>query len=121
MKYLLFLFLFSSVNSFGQDVYEVPYISPEFPGGNTKMNEFIAANYAYPKVERESKITGIIWVSCFIEIDGSLTDIKIERGLSNLLDEEAVRVIGLMPKWKPGKEVNGKIERVKYNIPIKIK
>mgnify|MGYP000586719502 CR=1 FL=1 len=131
MKYILFLFLLSSVNSFGQEnkggnskredgVIAVSVVMPEFPGGVIKMNEFIAANYVYPKVETNPKIRGTIWVSCYIEIDGLVTTIKIEKGLSILLDKEAIKVIRLMPKWKPGEDLNGNVKRMKYYIPIKI-
>jgi len=132
MKYLLYLLVFSSVNGFTQEIecpdfqskntlIAVPVVSPEFPGGVRKMAEFIQENFNYPSVEIANKIQGTIWVSCVIEIDGSLTYVKIEKGLSNIFDKEAIRVIHLMPKWKPGEDQDGNIKGMKYYIPIKIK
>lgn len=121
MKYLLFLFLLSSVNSFGQDVYEVPYVSPEFPGGPSAMAQFIQENFKYPICSIGDEVVGTIWISCMIEKDGTLTNVKIAKGLSDLFDREAVRVIKSMPNWKPGEDLNGDVDRIEYHIPIKIK
>ena len=90
---------------------------PEFPGGNQKLVEFISQNVEYPSSAHKSGIQGIVFVSFVIETDGSIEDVIIAKGVSPELDEEALRVIKLMPKWKPGKK-DGKNVRLNYTIPI---
>jgi len=132
MNFLFYLLLFSSVHSFGQrndnnqnlskdSIVAVFIVSPEFPGGSGAMVEFIQKNFKHPKILMENKIQGTIWVSCFIEKNGVISEIKIEKGLFDDYDKEAIRVIRLMPKWKPGEDQSGNIKRMKYHIPIKIK
>jgi protein TonB len=93
---------------------------PEFPGGNTEMYNFIGKNIKYPEAERKAGISGICYVSFIVGIDGTLSDIKILKGISNApgYDAEALRVVNLMPKWIPGKQ-NGVNVLVSYNLPIK--
>jgi TonB family protein len=74
---------------------------PEFPGGQTAMNEFILNNINYPEYARENSEQGIIYTQFYIQPDGSLTDIKIRKGVSETLDKEAMRVVRKMPKWTP--------------------
>jgi len=133
MKYLLFLFLLSSLNCFSQEteiseaaqfedtIIALPVVAPEFPGGVRKMVEFIQNNFNHPICSVGNEVTGIIWISCVIEKNGSLTNLKIEKGLHEVFDEEAMRVIKSMPKWKPGEDESGNVKRMKYYIPIKIK
>ncbi len=90
---------------------------PEFPGGMMDFFNFLAKNTHYPAIDRQNKITGKVLVQFVIEKDGSLTDIKAVRGPSPTLMNEAVRVIGMSPKWKPGIQ-DGKPVRVMYTVPI---
>jgi len=89
----------------------------EFPGGQRAMHQFIADNVEYPKSSRKKKEEGTVFVQFIIEGDGSLFDIKVIRGVSEALDNEAIRVVKLMPKWSPG-ESHGKVVRVKYTLPL---
>lgn len=91
---------------------------PKFPGGIEDFYKFLGDNIKYPEEAAKQDIQGNVFVSFIVERDGSLNDIKIDRGLGYGTDEEAVRVLKLSPKWEPGTQ-NGKIVRVKYNLPIK--
>ena len=62
-------------------------------------------------------IQGKVFIQFVIERDGSITDVKVVRGVDASLDKEAVRVVQSMPKWKPGKQ-RGKPVRVAYTLPI---
>ncbi|RYD95857.1 MAG: TonB family protein [Sphingobacteriales bacterium] len=90
---------------------------PEFPGGIEAFNKFLSTNIRYPKVARDEKIQGRVFLQFVVENDGALADIKVLRGVSKSLDAEALRVIRLSPKWKPGVQ-NGRPVRVQYNVPI---
>ena len=68
----------------------------------------------------ENKISGTVLLSFIVARDGSLTNIRIERGVGSELNVEAIRVIKAMPKWTPGK-IKGKPVRVHYTMPIKFK
>jgi len=93
---------------------------PEFPGGNDSLKGFINRTIKYPELAKESDPEGTIYVNFVVESDGSITNPIILRGIGSGCDEEALRVIKLMPKWIPGKQ-NGKVVRVQYNLPIKFK
>lgn len=97
---------------------EVPYSQPQFPGGNSAFTKFIEENVRYP--DTESDIQGRVIVTFKVEIDGSLSDIKVVRGLAPEFDEEALRVVKMMPKWVPAR-TGGKTTGVRYNIPISFK
>jgi TonB family protein len=90
---------------------------PEFIGGNDSLKKFISKhfNLAVDKNCNE----GRIYLKFAIEEDGSLTNIKVIRGLSVKLDTEAIRVISIMPKWKPARS-NGKPIRMFMNLPLKV-
>ena len=87
-------------------------------GGEKARQKYLANNIQYPAIAQKNNIEGIVYVSFIIETDGTLTDIKIIKGIGAGCDEEVVRVIKNMPKWKPGKQ-NGKTVRVKINMPVK--
>ncbi|RVT74965.1 hypothetical protein EOD40_12390 [Flavobacterium sufflavum] len=92
-------------------------VKPEFPGGGEKMYSFIAKNYKIP--ESKEKIIGKIYIVFIVETDGSILDVKITKDIGHGTGEEAIRVIKMFPKWKPG-EKNGEKVRVQYQIPISI-
>ncbi len=91
---------------------------PEFPGGEEKLYRFLADSIRYPESAKESSIQGRVFVTFTVEKDGSISDARILRGIGGGCDEEALRVIQLMPKWNPGMQ-RGKPVRVQYNIPVK--
>ncbi|MRX47760.1 M56 family metallopeptidase [Pedobacter puniceum] len=92
-------------------------VLPMFKGGPQKFPEFLMKNLQYPIEAKEKKIEGRVIVNFIVEKDGSLSDIKILRGVSKELDEEALRVIKLSPNWEPGQQ-NGKVVRVNFALPI---
>jgi protein TonB len=98
-------------SSAGVEVY------PEFPGGMAAWAKFIQKNLSYPYQAQENNVQGKVFLSFVVEKDGSITDVKIVRGIGYGCDEEAVRVIKKSPKWNAGKQNNAYV-RVRYNMPI---
>ena len=90
---------------------------PEFPGGDLGLMKYIQKNVKYPPIAKEYNITGKVYVSFIVDKSGSVTDVKIVRGVDKSLDAEAVRVVKSLPKYKPGKQ-RGKAVRVMFTIPI---
>jgi protein TonB len=91
---------------------------PEPIGGFDAMYAFINSNIKYPEVARNNGISGQVFLEFVVEKDGSISSVKVLAGVYPDLDQEAVRVIKLLPKWKPGKQM-GKPVRCFYNIPIR--
>jgi len=89
-------------------------VKPQFPGGMDQFYKFVAENFKTPKVE---KLAGKIYVTFVIEIDGSITGMKVLRDIGYGTGEEAIRVLKLSPKWLPGQQ-NGKTVRCTYSLPI---
>ena len=90
---------------------------PNFPGGQSALISFLAKTIQYPKEAQEKGIQGVVVCSFIVEKDGSLSDVTVIRGLDPVLDKEALRVIGEMPKWTPGTQ-RGQAVRVKYTVPL---
>jgi len=99
-----------------QTVYILVDNMPEFPGGVDSMKIFVTNNLIWPNDGPDFQ--GTVYVSVIVETNGNLTKKSILRGIYENADNEALRIIGKMPKWNPGK-CNGKIVPVKYCIPIK--
>jgi protein TonB len=93
---------------------------PEFEGGYEAMMNFIRKNMRYPASARRMGVDGTVYVSFVVGKDGAISDVKVLRGISADCDKEAVRVVSMMPPWKPGKQ-NGKAVFVRFNLPIKFK
>ena len=83
-------------------VYLMPDQMPEFPGGMQAMMKFLTTNIKYPVEAQKKGVSGRVIVQFVIMEDGTLDQAKVVRGVDPLLDEEALRVVKLMPKWKPG-------------------
>ena len=99
-------------------VFEVVESMPEFPGGGmTAMMQFLSKNIRYPVNAQKNGTQGRVTVQFIVNIDGSISNIGIIRGVDPELDGEAVRVISTMPNWKPGTQ-KGKPVRVKYTVPV---
>ena len=94
--------------------------NPEFPGGPAKLLEYVQKNLKYPMMARESDIQGRVFVGFVVEKDGSISNVKVLRGIGGGCDEEAVRVVQSLPKFKPGKQ-RGNPVRVAYTLPIVFK
>ena len=90
---------------------------PIFPGGDLGLMKYIQKHVKYPAIAKEYNITGKVYVSFIVDKSGSVTNVKIVRGVDKNLDAEAVRVVKSLPKYKPGKQ-RGKSVRVMFTIPI---
>lgn len=101
-------------------IYKVVEQLPEYPGGTAKMLTFISENIKYPQSAMEKGIEGKCYIQFVIDVDGSITNVELLRGFDEECDAEALRVVNLMPKWKPGKK-DGKPVRVNYMIPVAFK
>lgn len=91
----------------------------EFPGGVSELYRFIGMNLRYPQIA-EGHVEGMVICKFVVEKDGSLTNIEVIRRLDTNLDKEAIRVIKLMPKWKPAQR-NRRIVRSYFHLPIRFK
>ncbi|MFD1144041.1 TonB family protein [Larkinella insperata] len=91
---------------------------PEFPGGMQGLTRFINDNLQYPEAAKRAYVSGKVFVSFVINTDGSFQDIQVMKGVGFGTDEETVRLIKSMPRWKPALN-DGKAVRVRYNLPIK--
>ena len=100
-----------------QEIFQIVEEMPAFPGGEQKLLEYVAKNVKYPQIARESGIKGRVFISFVVEPDGSVSNVKVLRGIGGGCDEEAMRVVKSMPKWKPGKQ-RGKAVRVSYMLPV---
>ncbi len=90
---------------------------PEFPGGEVALRKFIAENLQYPKITQECDISGKVYVRFVVTKIGEVANIQIVRGVDELLDMEAIRVISTLPNFKPGMQ-NGKPVNVWYTVPV---
>jgi len=103
-----------------QEIFKIVEEMPSFPGGEAKLMEFVAKNVKYPQIARETGIPGRVFVNFVVEPDGSVSNVSVLRGIGGGCDEEAMRVVKTMPKWKPGKQ-RGKPVRVQYMLPVNFK
>lgn len=101
-------------------VYDIVEKMPQFPAGNDGLLKHINKNLKYPSSAVKNNIQGIVYVSFIVEKDGTISDIKVLRTINDDLSAEAIRVISKFPRWIPG-ELNGKMVRVRYNLPIRFK
>lgn len=108
-----------------QDTYDdinaiilVPEFEPEFPGGLEGLFDYLGKNLKYPTAAKNSDIKGTVYVNFVVEPDGSVSNITILRGIGGGCDEEAIRVVNQMPKWKPARQ-KGRAVRFQFNLPIK--
>ncbi|MEI6122032.1 MAG: M56 family metallopeptidase [Bacteroidota bacterium] len=100
------------------EVFTVVENMPEYVGGNAAMGKFMADHITYPQKAKESGLQGTVYVSFVVGADGAVGEAKVLRGIGGGCDEEALRVVKLMPKWKPGKQ-NGSQVSVLFNLPVK--
>ena len=121
---ILVLTLFS-LNASGQKAetgmkdgaYQKVDVMPVFPGGDAALLKFIADSTHYPKDAKEKGIQGKVLARFMVKKDGSVSDVSIMQKASPSLDNEAIRVVKLLPKFTPGK-LNGKTVPVWFMVPI---
>lgn len=92
-------------------------IEPAFPGGESAMMEWIRDNINYPTMAVEMGEQGIVYVQFVVNKDGSIEQVKVVRGVSDSLDDEAKKVVKRMPKWTPGEQAGKKV-RCRFTLPI---
>ncbi len=101
-----------------EEIFVIVEEMPSFQGGNIDTyRKWVQSHCRYPEAAAEMGIQGKVNVAFVVEKDGSVSNIKILRGVDPLLDKEAIRVIKSSPKWSPGKQ-RGKPARVRYSIPV---
>jgi TonB family protein len=101
----------------GDKIYTALKMAPEFPGGLPAFYDYLGKNTVYPIKARRNNIQGRIIMTVVVRPNGALTDVKVVRGIGSGCDEEAVRVLKLCPKWKPGYQ-NGEPVSTVYTIPM---
>lgn len=126
-KTIMFVFLctttflcFSQENTNSSGI--VPYdeldTDPSFIGGETAMLKFLSDNLIYPETAKTNNIKGRVIVEFIVDKNGNISSPKVLRTPNNILDDEAIRVVSKMPKWKPGTK-DGKSVSTKMTLPIK--
>lgn len=100
-----------------EEIIDFPDVEATFPGGAAALQKWIGENVQYPQTSIEMNEQGKVYLSFVVEPDGSITNIAVERGVSNDLDKEAKRVVRKMPKWSAG-EAKGKKVRTRCRLPI---
>lgn len=91
---------------------------PEFIGGPDALYAFLQKNLEYPQSARDNNIEGTVLIEFVVERNGSVSNAKVIVPLFPACDQEAIRVVQMLPKWKPGEQM-GKPVRVYFNLPIK--
>lgn len=109
-----------SENDFTIGIHSIAEVNPEFPGGEKALFEFLGENTKFPAIAKDAGIQGIVYVQFVIMEDGSINPdmVEILRGVHPALDQEAIRVIKLMPNWVPGYQ-RGQAVRVYYKLPFR--
>jgi TonB family protein len=103
-----------------EEIYGSPNQPAEFPGGESMYIKFVLSELKYPTDARENKIEGTVFAKFVVEKDGSITNIELENDIGGGCGEEVIRIIELMPKWKPAKK-NGQTVRSWLTLPVKFK
>lgn len=114
------ILLFPNIKTSGNEVYAMLDEKPEFPGGMKELIKFIQQNILYPPVALQKKIQGRVVVEGIIDTDGKIIQPKVVYGVDSLLDKEALRIIEMIPDWRPGK-LSGEAVKVKFRFPVTFK
>tara|TARA_B100000683_G_scaffold270903_1_gene310784 strand:+ start:655 stop:1590 length:936 start_codon:yes stop_codon:yes gene_type:complete len=101
-----------------EEIFMIVEDQPEFPGGNAALFSWLGKNLRYPAQAVEMDIEGMVVVQFVINKKGEINDVKVIKPLGGGCDEEAVRIVNAMPKWKPGKQ-RGKSVSVRFNLPVR--
>jgi protein TonB len=112
------IILYAQIDS-TDDILITPEISPEYPGGLEAMLNFIQSKLTYTQEAKDKKISGKVYIQFEVEVDGTLSDIKVVKGLGYGLDSVAINIMRQMPKWIPG-SIDGKIVKSKLVIVVPV-
>ncbi|MBU0487789.1 MAG: energy transducer TonB [Bacteroidetes bacterium] len=99
-------------------VYDFPEVFLEYPGGQAAMNKYLMENLTYPTLAKDSGVQGTVYLRFVVDTDGSITDLQVLNEIGLGCDEEAIRVVQSMPKWKPAL-MKGKPMPCRINLPVK--
>ena len=100
-----------------QQIFQVVEEMPEFPGGMAECMKWLGKNIKYPTISQENGVQGRVIIQFVVNRDGSIVDVKVVRSPDEHLSAEAVRVVKMMPKWKPARQGN-KTVRSRFNLPV---
>ena len=100
-----------------EEVFTVVEQAAQFPGGDAEMYKFLSKNIKYPAAAQRANVQGKVFLSFVVSPDGSISDIQVQKGLGFGCDEEAIRVVKSMPRWKPGRQ-SGRAVKSRFNLPI---
>lgn len=103
---------------FSDSIYFVVDSMPKFQEGDKDLLKHISKSLRYPAEAREKGITGTVFVKLIIEKDGSVKHVSVKKGIGGGCDEEAIRIIKAMPKWKPG-SMGARPVRVQMILPVR--
>ncbi|MBT8194850.1 MAG: energy transducer TonB [Bacteroidia bacterium] len=117
LMYAFSLPMFSQTEGEEDVAFYIVETMPEFKGGQDAMLKFLFTNVEYPKEAIKNRVAGVVYVQFTIDEKGKVTDAKIMKGIGFGCDEEALRVVNLMPDWTPGVQ-RGKNVKVKMNLPL---
>lgn len=92
-------------------------VMPQFPGGSAALRAYLDSETRYPEQARENELEGKVYIQFVVGTDGSLSDIRLARGIGFGCDEEALRLVRSMPAWVPGSH-QGTTQPVRYTLPI---
>jgi len=101
-----------------EQIFTIVEEMPSFPGGEAAMMKYLANNIKYPAIAKDANIQGTVYVTFVVNEKGEVKDVKVLRSIGGGTDEEAIRVVQNMPKWKPVKE-RGNAVNAQYNLPIR--
>ena len=102
------------------DANVIPDEMPSYPGGTNKLMQFLKYNIKYPIEAQKAGIQGRVFVTFVVKSDGSIININVMRSVSPVLDQEAVRVVSLMPNWKPARK-DGVAVNCSFTLPVNFK
>ncbi len=111
---------FTSFSQNNNEVFTLVEEEPSFIGGSVAMGQFLVKNIQYPAEALEKNVQGTVYVSFIVEPDGTISNPILKRDIGYGCGEEAIRVIKMMPKWKPGKQ-KGKAVKTQMMLPVSFK
>ena len=111
------ILLYSNLKTSNKEIHAILKERPEYPGGMDEVVKYIQTHIQYPPTAVYKKIQGKVWIESIIDRDGKVVQPKVAYSVHPLLDQEALRIIRMMPDWKPGK-LNGETVKVKYVFPV---
>lgn len=117
-QFILLVFLLGINQVYGQPTRKPTFVEPSFPGGTEAWVKYISDNLEYPSLARQTNINGRVILEFIVEKDGSVSNVKVTKGLGAGCDEEALRVVSASPKWNPA-IYKGKPSRYTYSFPIR--